>query len=201
MAEKKDYVILLHGFWRTAKSMEKIEETLSQKGYSVINLNYPSRKEKIENLANNYLKKCVEEKCTDQDKKIHFVTHSMGAIIVRFFLAKNKLKNIGKVVMIAPPNQGAKLTDYLSKSSIINFILGPALKQLSTTKESLPKTLPSPEYEVGIIAGKYDKKVSIESTKLINTQDFLLVPSMHTYIMNSDRVIEAVQKFIKKGKF
>lgn len=201
MINKKDYVILLHGFWRTAKSMEKLEKSLSKKGYTVVNLDYPSRKEKIENLANNYLKKCIREKCADKNKKIHFVTHSMGAILVRYFLAKNKLKNIGKVVMLAPPNQGAKLADYLCKSSIMNSILGPALKQLNSTKECLPKTLPSPEYEVGIIAGKYDGKISTESTKLKNMQDFLLVPSMHTYIMNSYKVIEAVQKFIEKGKF
>ncbi len=197
----KDYVVLLHGFWRTAKSMKKLEKVLSTDGYSVINLNYPSRKETIENLSNNYLKKALTEKCTDKNKKINFVTHSMGGIIVRYFLSKNKVKNLGRVIMLSPPNSGSKLADFLAKSLIMNYIFGPALKQLRTDKKSLPSAIPSPKYTVGIIAGKYDEKVSVENTKLKNMKDFLIVPNMHTYIMDSDLVISAVQSFIKKGKF
>lgn len=201
MTNKKDYVVLLHGFWRTAKSMRKIEKVLTKKGYSVINVDYPSRREKIENLSNNYLKKCIEKQCTDKYKKIHFVTHSMGGIIVRYFLSKHKLTNIGKVIMIAPPNKGSKLADYLSTFSMLSTILGPALKQLRTAKNSLPNKIAPPEYPVGIIAGKYDEKVHVESAKLKNMRDFILVPSTHTYIMDSDRVIKAVQRFLEEGKF
>ena len=181
--------------------MSKIEKVLMKKGYSVINLDYPSRREKIEKLSSDYLKKCIEEKCTDKSKKIHFVTHSMGGIIVRYFLSKNKLTNIGKVIMIAPPNKGSKLADYLSTFPILNIILGPALKQLRTAKNSLPNKIVFPEYPVGIIAGKYDGKVPAKSAKLKNMQDFLLVPSTHTYIMDSNRVIKAVKRFLEEGKF
>ncbi|MCX6733792.1 MAG: alpha/beta fold hydrolase [Candidatus Peregrinibacteria bacterium] len=201
MKNNKDYVVLLHGFWRTAKSMGKIENVLTKKGYAVINVDYPSRREKIENLSDNYLKKCIEERCTDKSKKIHFVTHSMGGIIVRYFLSKHKLINLGKVIMIAPPNKGSKLADYLSSFPILNTILGPALKQLSTKKNSLPNKIIPPKYPVGIIAGKYDEKVPMESAKLTNMQDFLLVSSTHTYIMDSGRVIKAVQRFLEEGKF
>lgn len=201
MLNKKDYVVLLHGFWRTAKSMHKIEEILSKEGYYVINLDYPSRTEKIENLSNNYLKKTLKEKCSDKSKKIHFVTHSMGGIIVRYFLANNKLKNLGRVIMLAPPNKGTRLADFLSRFSIVNKISGQALKQLKTDKKSLPNSIPCPKYEVGIIAGKYDQKVPEDYTKLKNMKDFLLVPKVHTYIMEADEVIRAIIKFLKKGKF
>ena len=201
MQAKKDYVILLHGFWRTAKSMRKLEKALSKEGYSVINLNYPSRKETIENISNNYLQKGLETRCLDKNRKIHFVTHSMGGIIVRYFLAKNTLQNLGRVVMLAPPNKGAKLADFLSKFAIINFILGPALQQLKTDTKSLPSKIPHPTYEIGIIASKYDDKVSVKNTKIYNMKDFLLVSNTHTYIMNSSKVIQAVQNFLEKGKF
>lgn len=201
MPNKKDYVILLHGFWRTNKSMQKLADSLAEAGYEVINLNYPSKKEKIEDLANNYLYPCLLEKCPDKKKKIHFVAHSMGGIIVRYFLAHYKIQNLGKVVLLATPNQGTKLADYLSRSSLINFVMGPALEQLKTTDKSLPKLLPPPNYEVGIIAGKYDEKVPRDSTKLKNMKDFILIPSLHTNIMNSPRVIQAVKKFLKKGEF
>lgn len=201
MQNNKDYVVLLHGFWRTARSMSKIEKVLMKKGYAVINLDYPSRREKIEKLSNDYLKKCIEKRCTDKSKKIHFVTHSMGGIIVRYFLSKHELPNLGKVIMIAPPNKGSKLADYLSSFPILITILGPALKQLSTAKNSLPNKIVPPQYPVGIIAGKYDEKVPVESAKIKNMQDFLLVPSTHTYIMDSNRVIKAVQRFLEEGKF
>ena len=201
MENNKDYVVLLHGFWRTARSMKKIENVLTKKGYSVINLDYPSRREKIEKLSHDYLKKCIEKQCTDKNKKIHFVTHSMGGIIVRYFLSKHELPNLGKVFMIAPPNKRYKLVEYLSSFPILNTIMGPALKQLSTAKNSLPSKIEPPQYPVGIIAGKYDGKVPIESAKLRNMQDFLLVPSTHTYIKDSNRVIKAVQRFLEEGKF
>lgn len=201
MTRKKDYVVLLHGFWRTSKSMKKLEKVLIKDGYFVINLDYPSRKEKIEDLSENYLKKALENKCTDKNKKIHFVTHSMGGIVVRYFLAKNKLKNLGRVIMLAPPNKGSKLADFLAKSLTINLILGPALKELKTDKKSLTQKIPLPNYEFGVIASKYDEKVPVENTKLKNMKDFLLVPTTHTYIMNSNKVIKAIQSFLKNGKF
>jgi len=125
----------------------------------------------------------------------------MGGIIVRYFLANNKLENLGRVVMLAPPNKGTKLADFVSKFSIANEILGPALKQLKTDKESLPNSLPSPKYEVGIIAGKYDYKAPTESTTLKNMKSFLLVPRVHTHIMEADEVIRAIIRFLRKGKF
>lgn len=198
MIAKKDYVVLLHGFLRTAKSMRKIEKALSNEGYEVINLDYPWRKETIKKIADNYLKKALQEKCPDKNRKIHFITHSMGGIIVRYFLANNKVKNLGRVVMLAPPNKGSKWADFFSAVPILGKILGPALKQLTTNKKSLPNTLPLPNYELCIIAGKYDKKVPIESAKLKNTKSFLVVPRMHTYIMNADEVVNAAVQFLKK---
>lgn len=201
MPTQKDYVILIHGLDRTAKSMRKIEKFLAKKGYNTINLDYPSTKDTIQNLTNNYLKKVIKEKCTDKNKKIHFVAHSMGGIMVRYFLATNKLKNLGRIVMLAPPNKGAKHADLYSRFKIANLLLGPALKQMTTSKKSLPNTLPKPDYEVGIIAAKYDGKVSIEQTKLPKMKDFLVVPSAHTFIMQSNKAIKAIDNFIKKGRF
>ena len=195
------YVILLHGFLRTSKSMKKIEKVLTKEGFEVINLDYPSRKEKIENLATNHLKKIIEEKCTDQTRKIHFVTHSMGGIIVRYFLANNKLKNLGRVVMMAPPNKGSKYADFISKFAIANKILGPALEQLKTDIQSLPRRIPHLQYEAGIIAGKYDQKVPAKYAQLDSMTDFLLVPSTHTFIMYTNQVTRAIVKFLKAGKF
>ena len=201
MINKKDYIVLLHGYWRTTNSMNTLEKALTKDGYEVVNIGYPSQKETIESISNNYLKKNLLEKCTDKKRKINFVTHSMGGLIVRHFLAENKLPNLGRVVMLAPPNKGSRMANVFSKIEIANQILGPALKQLTTYKTSPPKSISQPGYEVGIIAGKFDGKVSVKSTKLDGMKDFLVVPSAHSFIMEWDDVIEAVKHFIKNGKF
>ncbi len=181
--------------------MEKLAEALAQAGYEVVNVDYPSKDETIESISDGHLKNILKEKCSDSKRKINFVTHSMGGIIVRHFLENNKFKNLGRVVMLAPPNNGSKMADVFSKFEVVNLVLGPALKQLSTSKKSLPKTLARPDYEVGVIAGKLDGKVSVKSTKLDGMKDFLVVPSAHSFIMDWDEVILATIKFLKKGKF
>lgn len=201
MTTKKDYVVLLHGFWRSARSMKTLEKVLVKDGYEVVNIDYPSKEQTIESISDDYLKKNLNESCPDKKRKINFVTHSMGGIIVRHFLANNKLPNLGRVVMLAPPNNGSKMADVFSKFEVVNKMLGPALKQLTSSQKSPPKAIIKPDYEVGIIAGKFDGKVSLKSTKLDGMKDFLVVPSAHSFIMEWDEVVVAVKNFIEKGKF
>lgn len=196
-----DYVVLLHGLGRSSLSMQKIGIYLSKKGYKIINMNYPSRSDNIENLVEYYLKKELKDKYTDRTKKINFVTHSMGGIMVRYFLANNEMENLGRVVMLAPPNKGSEKVDDLRNSNIMNFIMGPAVKEMATDKSSFVNRLSFPEYEVGIIAGEYDKKVSVEKTKLENMKDFFVVKESHTFIMRSGEVIDAVECFLEFGRF
>ena len=148
--------------------MKKMEQYLNQNGYLAINLNYPSRNKTIENLSNNYLKSILAKNCPDKNKRIHFVTHSMSSLIVRYFLTLNKLPNLGKIVMLAPPNKASKLADICCRYKIIGDFLGLSLKQFTSNKESLINIIPPPDYDVGIIAAKYDVKIPIESTKLTN---------------------------------
>ena len=129
---KGDYVVLLHGMHRTRISMKRLEWQLKAAGYEVINKTYPSRFRPIEYLANNHLKDLLDEHITDPDRKVHFVTHSLGGIVVRQFFADNNLPNLGRVVMLAPPNKGSELTDTFRKIPIYPYVMGPAAMQLGT---------------------------------------------------------------------
>ena len=51
MKSNKDYVVLLHGLARTANSMNKMADAFRKRGYHTLNLGYPSRSDKIENLS------------------------------------------------------------------------------------------------------------------------------------------------------
>lgn len=196
-----DYVVLVHGLARTTRSMTKIKSHLSKKGYEVVDFNYPSTTKKIEDIAEQDLKKFLQEKCTNKKLRIHFITHSMGGIVVRFFLNNNKLENLGRIIMLAPPNQGSLQADVFSHSRIVNTVLGPALKQLKSGEEAWRASLNDIDAEIGIIAGKYDAKVFVEQTKLKNMKDFLILPKFHTFITRGRRVNSAIENFLEKGKF
>lgn len=201
MNNSKEYVVLVHGFCRTARSMRKMEKALSAEGYEVVRVNYPSRKGRIEDFSEIHLFSIIQEKCPNPERTIHFVTHSMGGLIVRYFLSQHDLQNMGKLVMLAPPNHGSMYANMLTKIPFTQFFFGPALEQLQTGDKRFSNNLPEPHYDVGVIAGKYDEKVSIKNTQIDLMKDFLVVPRMHTHIMNARKVLQTTKTFLQQGRF
>jgi len=212
-ARGADCVIFLHGLARTSASMGKIAAAFKESGYEVANVSYPSRKHPIEQLAPLAIDAGLET-CASSDT-IHFVTHSLGGILVRYYLEREEISNLGRVVMIAPPNQGSEVVDGLQRFPGYKMLNGPAGLQLGTDTDSVPVNLGPVDYDVGIIAGtrtfnpllsQYlanpdDGKVSVERTKIEGMSDFIEVPSSHPFIMRSSLVIEQAILFIKNGRF
>src|SRR6202167_1388243 len=146
-------VILLHGLCRTSRSMVKMERALTEAGYKVRNVDYPSRTASVEKLADNAIGKAVADCEQDGAAKINFVTHSLGGILVRSYLARHTISNLGRVVMLAPPNQGSEVVDKLGWVFLFKWINGPAGNELGTDKNSTPNQLGPANFPVGIIAG------------------------------------------------
>ncbi len=212
-ASGQDAVILLHGYGRTSLSMWLLENRLEDAGFRVHNLDYPSMRktpEELVGLLNRELTACCGEA-----PRVHFVTHSLGGILTRAYLAEHHPHNMGRVVMLAPPNQGSELADTVSAWSLLRPILGPTVIQLGTDVNSLPNRLPPPWYDVGIIAGiddfnplgslfvtePSDGTVSVASTRLDGMRDFVTVRKSHTFIMHSGDVADYVIRFLKTGFF
>lgn len=212
---ENECVILLHGLARSSSSFTKMEAALKLSGYHVINVDYPSRKQTIETLSNGYISKAVTECKANNMEKIHFVTHSMGGILVRHYLSQHSLDELGHVVMLSPPSQGSEVVDKLGDFPGFYALNGPAGQQLSTSEKSLPNSLGPVDYPVGIITGNKsinlilsmlipgddDGKVSIERAKLEGMADFLVVSHTHPMIMQSDEVIRQTKLFLQKGAF
>jgi pimeloyl-ACP methyl ester carboxylesterase len=213
--EAQELVVLIHGLGRTDLSMLRLEAELTERGYAVVNIDYPSTQHSIERLAMEDLPPQIERCCRDTEKKVHFVTHSMGGIVLRYYLAEHEMSNLGRVVMLSPPNQGSEIADWVAENEILQRILGPSAEQLGTGPESIPNQLGPVDFELGIIAGNRtlnpifsqmipgadDGKVSVERAKVEGMNDFLVVPHSHTYIMMSDDVIEQVAYFLAHGEF
>ena len=206
-------VVLLHGLLRSASSMEKMEQAFFNEGVNVVNVDYPSRDHPVEDLALLAINKGVND-CPDGNT-IHFVTHSLGGILVRYYLEHNELSRLGRVVMLAPPNKGSEAVDNLKNFPGYLLLNGPAGTQLGTGNGSIPTAMGPVKFEVGIIAGTRtinpilsqflpnpdDGKVSLESTKVRGMKDFIAVPHSHPFIMQVPLVIKQALRFVQTGAF
>lgn len=209
-----DAVVLLHGAGRSSLSMYRMARALVGRGYQVYNLGYPSRRLPIEGLA-GYIGKQIARPQLDLFDNIHFVTHSLGGIVLRSFLKTNHLPNLGRVVMLAPPNQGSELVDFFSRFPFYDWFLGPVGTQLGTGPDSLPNSLGPVDVPLGIIAGNRswnplfsrlipgpdDGRISVKNTKLVGMVDFIEVPCIHPLIMNYRLVIQECIHFLQQGCF
>ncbi|HEX3625763.1 MAG TPA: alpha/beta fold hydrolase [Verrucomicrobiae bacterium] len=212
---KSENVILLHGLCRTSRSMAKMQRALTEAGYTVWNVDYPSRTAKISKLADNAIDKALAQCRQDGATKIDFVTHSMGGILVRSYLARHNVPDLGRVVMLTPPNQGSEVVDKLGGLALFKWINGPAGNELGTSKDSLPNRLGPPNFPVGIIAGDRsinwinsllipgpdDGKVSVKRAKLAGMTDFIVIHSTHPLIMRNRQAIQQTIAFLRNGTF
>lgn len=208
-------IILLHGLARTRFSMNKAGKLLAAYGYKIINVNYPSRKRAIESLALEYIAQALAECDSEQIEKIHFLTHSMGGILIRHYLSAKPIAKLGQVVMLAPPSQGSEIVDRLAGWPLFYLLNGPAGLQLGTDKDSLPNALGPVNFPVGVIAGDRsvnpllsllipganDGKVSVNRARVDGMQDFIVVPYSHPFIMQREPAVEQALYFIQQGCF
>ena len=209
-------VILLHGLARTDLSMITLERSLKNDNYEVVNYQYPSREYEVEELA-NHVSSAIES-CSGESKAIHFVTHSLGGILLRQYLSDQGIPKLDKVVMLAPPNKGSEVVDKLGKYGFFKLFNGPAGLQLGTSDQSIPNSIgawPEDSGSLGIIAGeksinlflsylipdKDDGKVSIDSTKLEGMADHKVMKTTHAMMMHNGRVINEIKTFLKSGSF
>jgi triacylglycerol lipase len=211
-AGDREAVILLHGLGRSALSMRRLALRLGAAGYRVHNLGYPSTRLAPEQLV---ARLAMDVKRRLDAPRVHFVGHSFGGIPARAYLAEHELPNLGRVVMLAPPNHGSELADFFQGARLLRWALGPVAAVLGTGPDSFPNRLPPPRFEVGVIAGTRpvnllgalvirapsDGTVSVRSARLEGMADFATLPVSHTFIMESPRVAALVAAFLRAGCF
>ncbi len=216
LAEASECVVLLHGLARTATSMNKMQRELEEAGYVTVNTGYASRHHTVEELADIAVPQGLEA-CRAQEgtTRIHFVTHSLGGILVRYYLESNAISELGRVVMLGPPNQGSAAVDKLAGVPGFDWLNGPAGRQLGKGENSVPLQLGPAEFEVGIIAGNRtidpitsavlenpdDGRVSVDDTRLEGMADFVVVAHSHAFMMRMRRPIELTIQFLRSGRF
>ena len=211
----RETVIILHGLGRTAISMAWMDRALKKAGYATINTSYVFRKGPIAALAEDVVGSRLEKARRSGAERIHFVTHSLGGILLRHFSEHNDTPDDSRAVMIAPPNQGSELVDYFRELPPLHWFCGPAFGELSTDDDSAPNRLGPVGIETGVIAGDRnlfpgfarhfdgpsDGIVAVERTKVAGMKDWTIVPHGHTFITNTPTAIRQTLYFLKKGRF
>jgi hypothetical protein len=192
-----------------------MEKALAREGYGVANIDYPSRTGTIEGLSDDAIGRGLEACRRGGATTIHFVTHSMGGILVRSYLDRKTIPELGRVVMLGPPNGGSEVVDAIGDWAVFGWINGPAGRELGTGVAAVPNRLGPATFSVGIIAGKRsinwinslmipgpdDGKVSVEKTKLAGMRDHIVIAATHPFMMRDAEAIRQTIAFLREGRF
>jgi hypothetical protein len=210
-----EHVILLPGLCRTSASMHAMERALDTAGYRVWNIGYPSRTGAVTTLSESVLAPAIRDCENAGASRVHFVGHSLGAILIRDYLCRHALPHAGHVVMLGPPNQGSEVVDKLGSWWLFKKINGPAGCELGTVPGSALDRAGVPGARVGIIAGdrsinwinslmipgRDDGKVSVERTKLEGMSDHLVLRTAHPFLPKNKTAIRQTLHFLRLGAF
>lgn len=210
-----DCVVLLHGIGMQGYVMARLASALRTEGYRVANVSYPSRAMSFEQLAGEYLPDQLLTHDIARAPQVHFVTHSLGSLLVRKLIQDQRPSNLGRVVMIGPPNQGSLAAEQARQNELLRTYLGENLERLGTDEKAIVRTLGPADFDLGIIAGevpinpifgkalagKNDGAVTVESARLEGMRDFLVVPYSHTVMLWRSEVVAQTLAYLKDGKF
>ncbi|MBI3099926.1 MAG: alpha/beta hydrolase [Planctomycetes bacterium] len=206
-----DRVILLHGLWRTRGSMALLAWRLRRRGFETHLFGYPSRHATVEEHARALAEFVRGLEQSRPAARTHFVTHSLGGMVVRYAYTHEGLPRTGRFVMLAPPSRGAWAADRLISSAFGRWFMGVAGSQLGTDGVHLRCGLPPVEFAVLTggtgrnrgrarwIPGDNDGRVRVEEAWLPGAAEFRVIPCSHTFIMNLASTTERVISFLSRG--
>jgi len=208
-------VYLLHGYGGLGIELEQIRTAINDKGYINETYVYYSLVKDVDSVGLNLFEKIQKENFDT----ISFVTHSMGALVVRSLYehldSLTTFPFIHRIVMIAPPNNGSPVADFVAQFKFLKFIVGPNINNLTTNKITGAVKYPLPTCEVGLIAGSFGGKKGFniflegdndgvlipQNTDMGIEKDIIFVKSSHVGLLFNKKVIKYVINFLEYGKF
>jgi len=214
----REQVVLLHGLGRSCASLARLQAGLEEMGFSAHCWSYPSRRRRLAGHIAAF-RAWLEDQAFDAP--VHFVGHSLGGIVIRGALAEDPPVAIGRIVMIATPNQGAGVVSRFGGWPFSRAIFGLPLQDLGEKSPALTN-LGIPEAEIGIIAGlrhfhplnfisyvnlfhragyAHDGTVELANTRLDGAADSIAIDAHHTFICDHDDVIAQTGAFLRDGGF
>lgn len=205
-SEGDERVILLHGLWGTVLVMEPLAKNIHEHGFETLNIPYSSFRKPLTEIVDS-----VADLIRGSDKKTHFVTHSMGGIVVRSLAHRYPDLVTGRIVMLAPPNQGSEIIDWLEDCPLAQWSLGPGGMNLSSKRVQSEIPSLASHHPLKIIMGnkasspffnylfksEHDGIVTVSGGNLPEQDEFEVIHANHTFISGEEEAIEKAITFLK----
>lgn len=204
----EEAVVLIHGVWMNGLDMVVLKKRLARAEYNTYQYSYKSvYSTPLENTMG--LRSFIKSIKTPT---IHYVCHSLGGLIIRYFYNEYPDQPPGRIVTLGTPHAPSSAAKNLSRILPGKWLLGKSLKG------GLLGPVPPwrSTHELGVIAGTQrmgfgilipgiprpnDGTVSVAETKLEGMADHLTLPVSHFGMLMSKRVAQHTTAFLRNGKF
>ena len=195
--DAKDLIVLVHGFGAIRWMMRPLAYQLRSRGFRVQHWNYVSLFDPIERHAIRFFDFLRTVAATGH--RFHIVAHSMGSIVSLSALNRGVFPNMGRLVLLAPPNLGSPVARIASK--IVGRFIIPA-SELSDADNSYVNQLARISgIDIGIIAARFDALVPVKNTHLPNEKAHVVVNATHNSLLLSKSVSDLITTFLLLGSF
>jgi hypothetical protein len=202
-------ILLLHGQGRTSNAMRLLGVRLRWLGHEVHYFEYYTRREKFADI-NVRLIRTIKEKFP-KDQSYIIVGHSMGGLLARASLPSLEAHLPLHLVLLASPSRPPLLAPRAARSRIYRRITTDCGQRVADP--DFYKNLPKPTVPTTIIAGNggprsrwlpygyeaNDGAMSVQETSLGPEYEVIQVPSIHTFIMNSRKTFEHIDRIIQQS--
>lgn len=219
-APKRGGVVLLHGFVSPAIMMAPLGRSLSAAGYALCtpSYTYATWRQDLTDIVARLHAMVARFAAEQGERPVHFVGHSMGGLIARALIARERPGNLGRVVMLGTPNGGSEIADQFSQNRLLSaIVLGGAASTLVTHRDAdHDAVLGRLDYPTGIIAGNRaflegplehmlprpnDGKVSVAATHVEGEADHIVLPLSHAALLRGPAARDQVLHFLENGRF
>lgn len=207
-------IVLIHGFHRSYKDMEPLEQNLKSLGYKVENLNFPLTFPDIK-FSKEMLKKFLLDLKYGgmiEKEEIVLIGYGLGGKLIEETLKDEEVDGIvDKIILIAAPLRDSVVHRRLKR---VFPLLDTIFKPLRVLRKGKKFEVKNPKIEIGIIIGTEtegifsrwlgefnDGLLNSKECMLDSAKDTLLIPLVHDEIHKKMGTAKYINNFISKGRF
>jgi pimeloyl-ACP methyl ester carboxylesterase len=202
-------VVIVHGLWVHGVVMTVLARRIASGGFRVANYSYPSVRLTLSENSERLARFCL----LLGSGTLHFVGHSLGAILVARLLMDTPRFATGRAVLLAPPFNDTYAGRRLASVAAGRAAIGRSVGEWLAGERSCSLA----QHDVGVIAGRVgvglgrviapglpapnDGTITVEETRAPGIRDHLILPVSHSAMVFSREVAREVCAFLRDGKF
>jgi pimeloyl-ACP methyl ester carboxylesterase len=192
------HIVLIHGLAGNRLTLWPLAYQLRRSGFTTSTFGYASWWWSIEHHASRFTQHLNQIANDQAINHFHIVAHSMGSIVTRTALLESRFEKLGRIVMLAAPNQGSPVARVLGTG--LPFCK--TLRQISNHSASFVCNLPEPaQADIGIVAAKHDRVIPEPNSHLEIESDHVVLSSGHNGLLVRPSAARQIVEFLNHGKF